>query len=144
MRGLAQGIIIYMLALMLRIHLDFSVWHVTGVVLFIILGSALFSTFSLAVACLVKTRERFMGIGQVLTMPLFFASNAIYPIASMPTWVRAVAKVNPLSYQVDALRSLMVHGGQPVFGIGLDGCVLLLVFAGLVLVTARLYPNVAA
>ena len=99
MRGLAQGIIIYMLALMLRIHLDFSVWHVTGVVLFIILGSALFSTFSLAVACLVKTRERFMGIGQVLTMPLFFASNAIYPIASMPTWVRAVAKVNPLSYQ---------------------------------------------
>lgn len=114
-RGLAQGIIIYALALMLRIHLDFSAWHVAGVVLFIILGSALFSTFSLAVACLVKTRERFMGIGQVLTMPLFFASNAIYPIASMPAWVRAVAKVNPLSYQVDALRSLMVHGGQPVF-----------------------------
>lgn len=142
-RGLAQGIIIYALALMLGIRLDFSVWHVAGVVFFIILGSALFSTFSLAVACLVKTRERFMGIGQVLTMPLFFASNAIYPIASMPAWVRAVANVNPLSYQVDALRSLMVHGGQSVFGIGLDAGVLLLVFTGLVLVTARLYPNVA-
>ena len=142
-RGLAQGIIIYALALMLGIRLDFSVWHVAGVVFFIILGSALFSTFSLAVACLVKTRERVMGIGQVLTMPLFFASNAIYPIASMPAWVRAVANVNPLSYQVDALRSLMVHGGQSVFGIGLDAGVLLLVFTGLVLVTARLYPNVA-
>lgn len=143
-RGLAQGIIIYILALLLGIHLDFSAWHIMGVVLFIILGSALFSTFSLAVACLVKTRERFMGIGQVLTMPLFFASNAIYPIASMPGWVRAVARVNPLSYQVDALRSLMVHGGQPIFGVGLDAVVLLLVFGALVLVTARLYPNVVS
>ncbi|MBZ5492469.1 MAG: ABC transporter permease [Acidobacteriia bacterium] len=143
-RGLAQGIIIYILALLLGIHLDFSVWHIMGVILFIILGSALFSTFSLAVACLVKTRERFMGIGQVLTMPLFFASNAIYPIASMPAWVRAVARVNPLSYQVDGLRSLMVRGGQPIFGVGLDAVVLLLVFSALVLMTARLYPNVAS
>ncbi len=143
-RGLAQGIIIYALAFVLHIHLSFSVWHIAGVVFFIILGSGLFSTFSLAVACLVKTRERFMGIGQVLTMPLFFASNAIYPIASMPGWVRAVAKVNPLSYQVDALRSLMVQGGQTVFGIGLDATILLLFFTVLVLVTAQLYPNVVS
>ncbi len=33
------------------------------------------------IAHLVKTRERFMGIGQVLTMPLLFASNAIYPLS---------------------------------------------------------------
>lgn len=141
-RGLAQGIIIYLLALMLRIPLDFSVGHVAGVIGFIVLGSALFSTFSLAVACIVKTRERFMGIGQVLTMPLFFASNAIYPIASMPGWVRTVANVNPLSYQVDALRALMVRGGQSVFGVGVDAIVLLLILTGLVLLTARLYPNV--
>ncbi|PYP86627.1 MAG: multidrug ABC transporter permease [Candidatus Angelobacter sp. Gp1-AA117] len=116
--------------------------NVAGVIGFIILGSAVFSTFSLAVACIVKTRERFMGIGQVLTMPLFFASNAIYPIAGMPGWMRVVANVNPLSYQVDALRSLMVRGGQPVFGVGFDAIVLLLILTGLVLLTARLYPNV--
>lgn len=141
-RGLAQGIIIYILALLLHINLDFSIAHVAGVIGFIILGSALFSTFSLAIACLVKTRERFMGIGQVLTMPLFFASNAIYPIGVMPGWVRVIAKANPLSYQVDALRSLMVHGGQSVFGLGLDTAALLLIFFVLVLITARLYPNV--
>src|SRR5436305_5986899 len=45
MRGLAQGIIIYALALMLRIHLDFSITHVAGVIGFIVLGSAVFSTF---------------------------------------------------------------------------------------------------
>ena len=52
-------------------------------------GSALFSTFSLIVACIVRTRERFMGIGQALTMPIFFASNAIYPIRLMPRGSRS-------------------------------------------------------
>jgi len=109
---------------------------------FVVLGSAIFSTFSLAVACLVKTRERFMGIGQVLTMPLFFASNAIYPLAIMPGWLRTFAKLNPLSYQVDALRALMVQGGQTMFGLSFDFCVLVFVLVGLVLITAKLYPNV--
>jgi ABC-2 type transport system permease protein len=143
-RGLAQGAIVYLLAWLLHIRLIFGIVHIGGVILFVVLGSALFSTFSLAVACLVRTRERFMGIGQVLTMPLFFASNAIYPLASMPAWVRGAARANPLSYQVDALRSLMVRGGQSVFGFGLDAAVLFAVFCLLVLVTARLYPTVVA
>jgi ABC-2 type transport system permease protein len=141
-RGLSQGVIIYILALALRIRIDFSITHVLGVIGFIVLGSAAFSTFSLAIACLVKTRERFMGIGQVLTMPLFFASNAIYPIATMPGWVGAIARTNPLSYEVDALRSLMVQGGSSVFGVGVDLAVLFVIFGGLVLVAAALYPNI--
>ncbi len=51
----------------------------------VMLGAAVFSTFSLIAACIVKSRDRFMGIGQVLTMPLFFASNAIYPLSMMPS-----------------------------------------------------------
>ena len=64
------------------------------------LGAALFSTLSLIIASVVKTRERFMGIGQVLTMPLFFASNAIYPASIMPFWLQTVAHANPLTYEV--------------------------------------------
>lgn len=141
-RGLSQGFIIYLLAITLQIPLRFEVRAIVEVAGFIILGSALFSTFSLAVACIVRTRERFMGIGQVLTMPLFFTSNAIYPLSIMPAWLRALAKVNPLSYQVDALRSLMVQGGQSIFGLGKDFTVLLFILVLLVLITARLYPNV--
>jgi ABC-2 type transport system permease protein len=140
-RGLSQAIVIYLLASLLRVRLRFGI-EILGVLTFVVLGSAIFSTFSLAVACLVKTRERFMGIGQVLTMPLFFASNAIYPLAIMPGWLRTFAKLNPLSYQVDALRALMVQGGQTMFGLSFDFCILVLVLVGLVLVTAKLYPNV--
>ena len=76
------------------------------------MGAATFATLSLIIASLVRTRERFMGIGQLLTMPLFFASNAIYPLAIMPPWLHVVARINPLSYEVDALRALMIPGAR--------------------------------
>ena len=49
-----------------------------------------------------------MGIGQAITMPLFFGSNALYPASVMPAWVRWLTKVNPLSYEVSALRTLLL------------------------------------
>ena len=49
-----------------------------------------------------------MGIGQAITMPLFFASNALYPVDVMPEWLRWVSNVNPLSYEVNALRALLL------------------------------------
>jgi ABC-2 type transport system permease protein len=143
-RGVAQAVIIYGLALALRIHLRFGVGPILGVLFAVLLGSAVFSTFSLVVACIVKTRERFMGIGQVLTMPLFFASNAIYPIDMMPDWLKVVARGNPLTYLVDALRALMVEGGQSMFGLGVDLAVQVAALLVLVLVASRLYPSVAA
>jgi ABC-2 type transport system permease protein len=141
-RGLSQAVIIYLLALLIGVRINWALSAVLGVVLVVVLGSALFATFSLIIACLVRTRERFMGVGQLLTMPLFFASNAIYPIAIMPSWLQAIARVNPLTYEVDALRSLMVIGGAPVYGIGIDLLALLATTALLVVVAARLYPRV--
>jgi ABC-2 type transport system permease protein len=84
-----------------------------------------------------------MGIGQVLTMPLFFASNAIYPLALMPRWLRGVAQVNPLTYLVDALRGLMITGGQSTYGLPWDCAVLLLVLALMLAIAVKLYPRLA-
>ena len=82
-----------------------------------------------------------MGIGQVLTMPLFFASNAIYPTAIMPPWLQTVAHLNPLSYVVDALRTLMLEGDATVFGLGTDFAVIVVTTVCLVTLAARLYPR---
>ena len=141
-RGVSQAVIIYALAYVMGVDLRFEPLAILGVLASVVLGAAVFSTFSLAVACIVKTRERFMGIGQVLTMPLFFASNAIYPLSVMPDWLRAVAVANPLTYQVDALRALMVVGGVSAFGLAVDFGVQALALAALVLLAARLYPNI--
>jgi ABC-2 type transport system permease protein len=84
-----------------------------------------------------------MGIGQVITMPLFFASNAIYPLEIMPTWLQVIAHLNPLTYQVDALRSLMLANSVSTYGIGVDFAVLLFSTTVLVIVAGQVYPSVA-
>jgi ABC-2 type transport system permease protein len=142
-RGLAQMVLIYILIWAMRIRLNYGAASFLGVVTAVFLGSAVFSTFSLVVACIVKTRERFMGIGQLLTMPMFFASNAIYPVSLMPAWLRVVAHFNPLTYLVDALRQLMVQGGQSSYGLWTDFGVLAAVFLVLLLTASRLYPGIA-
>jgi ABC-2 type transport system permease protein len=141
-RALSQAAIIYLLAVVLGVRMNWSPGALAGVLVIVVLGAAVFSTLSLAMACLVKTRERFMGIGQVLTMPLFFASNAIYPIAVMPPWLQAVAHVNPLSYEVDALRALMLAGGTSGFGLVVDFGVLLGALILLLVLATRLYPSI--
>lgn len=141
-RGLCQMVLVYLLAALLRVHLRLEPLSLAGVVLAVMLGAAVFSTFSLIAACIVKSRDRFMGIGQVLTMPLFFASNAIYPLSLMPSWLRAFSRINPLTYQVDALRRLMVQGGTASFGLGVDFLVLASAFALLIALAARLYPRI--
>lgn len=141
-RALSQAVIIYAVALLLGVKLNWHPLALVGVAAVVVMGAALFATFSLIIACLVKTRERFMGIGQLMTMPLFFASNAIYPIGLMPDWLRVVSRVNPLSYEVDALRALMLQNGVSTFGLPTDFAVLLITTAVLVALGAYLYPRV--
>lgn len=142
-RGLAQGCTVYLLAWLLGVRIKWQLGPLAGVAVAVMLGAAAFSTFSLIVACTVKTRERFMGIGQILTMPLFFASNAVYPISIMPEWLKLVARINPLTYEVDAMRSLMVEGGSTLYGIGVDFIVLAAITLALAGLASRLYPNLA-
>jgi ABC-2 type transport system permease protein len=140
-RGLSQAVVIYVCSALMGVGLSFQPGRIALVALLIVMASALFSTFSLIIACIVKTRERFMGVGQFLTMPIFFASNAIYPIAMMPPWLKAVARSNPLSYEVDALRSLMLADGHGQFGLPLDLTVLALCIVAVVVIATRLYPR---
>lgn len=142
-RGVIQAAIVFLIALALHIDLRWEFLPIAAVVAAVMLGSAIFATFSLVIACIVKTRERFMGIGQVLTMPLFFASNAIYPLDLMPGWLQTVAGVNPLTYLVDALRGSMIAGGAAVHDLATDFGVMLAVFGGLMALAARLYPELA-
>ena len=142
-RALSQALVVYGLALLLGVGINLNPLNILGVAAIIVLGSVLFSTLSLIIACIVKTRERFMGIGQVLTMPIFFASNAIYPLSLMPDWLRAVSHANPLTYEVDALRALMLTHGASDYGLWLDFGVLLAVSAVLTAIAAKMYGRMS-
>jgi ABC-2 type transport system permease protein len=141
-RGLPQAVLIFILAVILKVDINWNPMALLGVLAAVLIGATAFTSLSMIVAFLVKTRERFMGIGQVLTMPLFFASSAIYPISVMPRWLQVIAHVNPLTYQVDALRRLMLVHGVSTYNLGLDFGVLIFTTVVLVTIAARLYPNI--
>ena len=143
LRGLVQAAVVYLVAIALHVAIRWEPLPMVTVAAAVFVGSCIFSTFSLVIACIVKTRERFMGIGQLLTMPLFFASNAIYPLDIMPDWLRGIAAFNPLTYLVDALRGAMIVGGHSVYGDATSFGIMLLVFLLLLALAARLYPGLA-
>jgi ABC-2 type transport system permease protein len=107
-RSVIQALVVFILAVIIRVQLILTPVSIIGVLIIIILTGMCFSGLSIFLASFFKTRERIMGIGQAIMMPLFFASSAIYPIDIMPTWLKVIAHVNPLSYIVDAMRALLV------------------------------------
>lgn len=109
-RGLMQAATIFALAIVLQIPIIFNPLYIIAVILVVFALGAAFASLSTFIALMFKTRDRVMGVSQVITMPLFFASNALYPISLMPPWLQAVALVNPLSYVVSALRALLITG----------------------------------
>ncbi len=143
LRGLVQAAVVYLVAVALQVNIRWEPMPMLVMAAGVFVGSCIFSTFSLFIACIVKTRERFMGIGQLLTMPLFFASNALYPLELIPGWLRVIAAVNPLTWLVDTLRGAMVVGGASVHPWSTSFAVLLLVFAVLLALASKLYPGLA-
>jgi ABC-2 type transport system permease protein len=139
-RSIFQASIVLVLSLLLGTPLAWSWGAVIGVLCMVILGGTFFSGLSLAIASLMKTRERMMGIGQLITMPLFFSSSALYPLSVMPGWLRVIATINPMSYLVDGLRNLLIRTAGT--HLALDWGVLLLATAVVFLLNTLLYPRI--
>jgi ABC-2 type transport system permease protein len=138
-RSFSQLLVVLLLTFLLGIHLQWGWDRAAGVILMVVLGSAFFTGLSMVIASIVKTRERMMGIGQLITMPMFFASSALYPVAIMPAWLKALAVVNPLCYLVDGLRGLMV--GVSVTGLPMDVAFLAAASLVVLVVGSVVYPR---
>ncbi len=135
-RAVAQAVVVLVLALVMGVALSPNPLHWLGVVVALVLGSAFFCCLSITIAGVVLSRDRLMGIGQAITMPLFFASNALYPVELMPGWLQVVNHVNPLSYEVEALRGMLI--GTPArlaldFGVLLGAAVVMIAVASALL-----------
>jgi ABC-2 type transport system permease protein len=137
-RAIVQVVVVVVLALLLGVHLQLAPWRLLGAATVAVVGAAFFATLSMTIAGLVLSRERLMGIGQAITMPLFFASNALYPISAMPPWIRWFSYINPLSYEVDALRGLLIGTHAHLW---LDAAVLAVALVVGVTVAAAVLPR---
>jgi ABC-2 type transport system permease protein len=137
-RAVAQVIVVLALSLILGVHLDWNALHLLVALILIVLGVGFFTTLSISVAGLALKQERLMGIGQAITMPLFFGSNALYPVKLMPGWLQVISHVNPLTYMVDGLRVMLIRTSGHVL---LDLVVLVAWLVLGIAVAARLLPR---
>ena len=139
-RALVQAVLLLIVVAVAGIGIRWSVGGVLGALAMLMLGTAAFACLSMLLAAAVKERERFMGIGQLIMMPLFFASSALYPLSVMPAWLHAVARVNPLTYEVQGLRQMLVGvggGGE----LALDFLVVGAFFLVMLAAATRAYPK---
>ncbi len=107
-RSVAQVVGVMALAYLMDVGLTVNPLRILAAMAIVMLGAAFFACLSMTLAGLVRSRDRLMGIGQAITMPLFFASNALYPVDVMPAWLHVLSTVNPLNYEVNALRALLI------------------------------------
>jgi ABC-2 type transport system permease protein len=107
-RSVAQVFGVSALAYAMGVELTVNPLRILAAMGIVMLGAAFFAGLSMTLAGLVRNRDRVMGIGQAITMPLFFTSNALYPVNVMPVWLRVLSTVNPLSYEVNVLRTLLI------------------------------------
>jgi ABC-2 type transport system permease protein len=115
--ALIQGVLVVIIGVLLGFSL--SVTAVTLVFLvFMLLIAITFISLGLAIGSFMSDFQGFGIVMQFVAFPLFFISGALVPVTTLPTVLKYVAYLNPLTYGVDGLRATLL--GTSTFGIGLD------------------------
>jgi ABC-2 type transport system permease protein len=122
----AQGILVLLIAILAGFH-PVSWIGVIPAIIMMFLIALLFSSLGIMVASLLKDMQGFQLIMNFLVMPLFFLSGALFPLNNVPSALLIVAKCDPLSYGVDALRYFLI--GSSTFPLALDIGVLVIISA---------------
>ncbi len=115
-----QGLVILLLTLLLTELRVAGILPALGVGLLLAVA---FSSFGVSLATKIQSMEGFQMIMAVLMLPIIFLSGAIYPVSTMPWWMRLLAYINPLTYAVDGARN-MLTGVEGIFPLSTDLAVL--------------------
>lgn len=135
-RGIIQSTIILLVAILIGASL-LSPFQYGIIYLILLLFGIVLSGLATTLSLYAGDHDSYAAINTMITMPLFFTSSALMPYSVMPPWLRMIAVVNPLSFAIDAIRS--VETGQlPLFQITLLGVLGVFVTAACVRVFRRL------
>jgi ABC-2 type transport system permease protein len=100
-----QGLIL--IALAGAVHVPYDPVLILGVFGLQLLLAFSITAFGVMVAARIKQMQSFMGVMQMIVMPMFFISGALYPVANLPGWLKVLNRLDPLTYAVDPMRRLV-------------------------------------
>jgi ABC-2 type transport system permease protein len=139
-QALVQAPVVLIVLIVLHIPMHWTVIGTIAMLAMLMLGTAAFASGAIALALTLGDRERFVGVTQMLVVPLIFVSCALYPLSLMPSGLRVLAELNPFTYEIQAMRDMFLGFGQGS-GLWLDFAVVLAFFLAMTFAAARLYPR---
>jgi ABC-2 type transport system permease protein len=132
--GALQGAVVLLLA---PLFVPVSAKHLLAAALVLLGCSAVNALLGLLLAARLRSVENFAGVINTVLFPLLFASGALYPTERMPGALRMLARVNPVTYEVDLLRQAMGERGE--FAVTMDLSILAAVVVLACVLTALLF-----
>src|SRR6266480_2250731 len=102
-----QGVILICLAGAVDVPYDPAL--IIGIFFLQLLLAFTITAFGVMVAARIKQMQSFMGLMQMVVMPMFFISGALFPVANLPGWLTVLNRLDPLTYAVDPMRRLVFN-----------------------------------
>jgi ABC-2 type transport system permease protein len=102
-----QGVIVIALAGFVNVPYDPLL--ILGIFVLQLLLAFAITAFGVMVAVRIKQMQSFMGVMQMIVMPMFFISGALFPVAGLPVWLTVLNRIDPLTYAVDPMRRLVFN-----------------------------------
>jgi len=130
--AVAQGVVVAIICSLAGFRVA-GINAIPGAVLFMVMIAVMFTALGTAIASVLQDFQGFQMVMNFLVMPIFFLSGALFPLNGLPRALDLIARIDPLSYGVDGLRSAMTgvsHFGVPTDLAVLATLVVVLLFLG--------------
>lgn len=137
--AIIQGIIVIILGFFIGVPL--TVYAIAFAIPLMIIITIGLTCIGLIIASLMTSLESFGTIVTFVNMPMFFLSGALFPVTNLPSWIQWVFYINPLTYGVDALRSVMISGWHPIIPLQYDILIIALFDVVMVAIGTYLFSN---
>jgi len=121
--AMIQGLIVIALGILIGIPL--TVIAVSLAIPLMLLITVGLVCIGLIIASLMTSLESFGTIVTFVNMPMFFLSGALFPVTNLPAWLKWAFYINPLTYSVDALRTVMIPGWHSILPLHYDILIIL-------------------
>jgi ABC-2 type transport system permease protein len=101
----SQGIILILLGP--AVGVNYNVLLILGIFGLQLLLAFTITAFGVMIAIRIKQMQAFFGVMQMIVMPMFFISGALFPANGLPRWLEILNRIDPLTYAVDPMRRLV-------------------------------------
>jgi len=102
-----QGVIVICLAGF--VHVPYDPLLILGIFGLQLLLAFTITAFGVMIAVRINQMQAFMGVMQMVVMPMFFISGALFPVQGLPGWLEFLNRIDPLTYAVDPMRRLVFN-----------------------------------